>query len=192
MLHKHLLNIKCPVCKSREKWNSEGSSNEYHLTDGIISCNNNHKWIIKQELLRLDNENSDEEIIYHEREMTGYPKEVNESERIEFLEFLAVYFKKLVFSRDTVVVYGEPILFYRFFNKIEITIITVNKNEKLLRQLHETIVRKRLHNTHSFIRTDIVNVSSANQFYIFKNKNGTNLDSGDILVQFTSNQNEKN
>ncbi len=190
MLHRHLSTIKCPICKSNDRWDLTGSSNEHHITDGVISCNNNHKWCVKQEILRLDKENSDEAIIYSERELTGYPKEVSELERSEFLDFIEQYFKNIKFAKETVVVIGNSILFYRFLSNLETNFVTVMNDEKLLRQLHEITVQKRLHNNHSFIRANTIDASSANLLYLFQNTNDINLNPGDVLIQFNSNQNE--
>lgn len=190
MLHRHLSNIKCPICKLSDNWDLEGSSNDYHVSDGVISCKNNHKWCVKQEVLRMDNENSNEDIIYFEREMTGYPKQVNELERSEFLDFIEQYFRNLNFTKETVVIFGDPILFFRFLSELKIDFITVTNDERILRQLHETTVQKRLHNNHSFIRADTLEVSSANLLYLFQNIKDINLNPGDVLIQFNSNQNE--
>ncbi|MCE7737571.1 MAG: hypothetical protein GPJ54_21960 [Candidatus Heimdallarchaeota archaeon] len=185
MLIDHLNLLPCPVCKQSYTWTVDGVTHENRVVDGIVKCGNGHSWKVTQEILRLDKENSSEDIIYSDREKTGYPKEVSEQERLTFLEFLDGYFGSLQFGSDCVIVSGESILFYRYLKDSSNQYITTYEDEGVLRQLHETAVRKRTHETHSFVRSEaVVTSESANQLIVFPKMRIKSKLENSLIIQF--------
>lgn len=185
MLIDHLNLLPCPVCNQSYTWTIDGITHENRIVEGIVKCGNGHSWKVTQEILRLDKENSSEEIIYSDREKTGYPSQVTEQERSAFLDFIGNYFKSLKFNKEHVVISGESILFYRYLEDKSKQYITTYEDEGVLRQLHETAVRKRTHENHSFIRSKTgVITESSNQLIVFPKMRIKEEIENSLIIQF--------
>ena len=63
MIFENLNLVKCPLCKNSIKWDYNGEFTEgsvKRLTNGEIVCDENHTWTICEEILRIDNQKSNE------------------------------------------------------------------------------------------------------------------------------------
>ncbi|MHA2033110.1 MAG: hypothetical protein ACW99A_22655 [Candidatus Kariarchaeaceae archaeon] len=185
MLIEHLNLIPCPICKETYTWNIDGITHDDRIIEGTVTCGNDHKWNVTQEILRLDKENSSESIVYSDREQTGFPKFVLEHERSDFLDFIEEYFISITFDKNELIISGDAILYYRYSKHETLKPMIVHENEGILRQLHEMAVQKRMHNNHSFIRSkDNVTNEETNQFVIFPKRRYTKPAKNALVLQF--------
>jgi len=157
MLKKHLDLLECPVCQAAKRlWTiSEGDLTDTRIANGKISCPQGHIWQITEDILRMDNEKSEEEMIFNDRPLTGFPSEPTENERGEFLmafEKLTIEFVK--FSDKPLIVKGNSVLFFKYMQNNEREIIVVHPHEGVLRQIQELVARKMMYNQISFIRSE--------------------------------------
>ena len=76
-------------------------------------------------------------------------------------------------------------MYYRFLEHESTQFITVNENEKVLRQLHENAVKTRIHHQHSFIRSNSGFIADTpNQFIIFPDKRISVAPKNSLIIQF--------
>ncbi len=158
MIFENLNLVKCPLCKNRTKWDYNGEFTEgsvKRLTNGEIVCDENHTWTICEEILRIDNQKSNENMVYYDTLKTGFPKEVTEIERTNFINQFRNFANNLELENNrNYQIYGDMILFLKYVNIIAESIVIVNKDEKVLRQLQEIAVNKRIYDKCSFLRSD--------------------------------------
>ena len=158
MIFETLNLVKCPLCKNSTKWNYEGEFTQglvKRLTNGEIVCDDSHTWTICEEILRIDNQKSNENMIYYDTLKTGFPKEVTEIERTNFINKFRKFTNNLTLeSNRNYQIYGDTILFLKYVNIIAESIVIVNKDEKVLRQLQEIAVNKRVYDKCSFLRSN--------------------------------------
>ena len=158
MIFENLNLVKCPLCKNSTKWDYNGEFTEglvKRLTNGEIVCDENHTWTICEEILRIDNQKSNENMIYYDTLKTGFPKEVTEIERTNFINQFRNFANNLELENNrNYQIYGDTILFLKYVNIIAESIVIVNKDEKVLRQLQEIAVNKRIYDKCSFLRSD--------------------------------------
>jgi len=185
MLIEHLNLLPCPVCKQLYTWSIDGLTQENRVIEGKVTCGNGHSWKVVQEILRFDKEESLEDIVYSDREKTGYPKQVGEQERFAFLDSIGSYFKSIKFNHKYVLVSGEPVLLYRYLEDKSKHYITTYDDEGVLRQLHETAVGNRMHENHSFIRSQIgIQTDITNKLIIFPKKRVNSIPEKSLILQF--------
>ena len=162
MIFENLNLVKCPLCKNNIKWDYNGEFTEgsvKRLTNGEIVCDENHTWTICEEILRIDNQKSTENMIYYDTLKTGFPKEVTEIERTNFINQFRNFANNLELENNrNYQIYGDTILFLKYVNIIAESIVIVNKDEKVLRQLQEIAVNKRIYDKCSFLRSDYDNL----------------------------------
>ena len=158
MIFENLNLVKCPLCKNNTKWDYNGEFTEgsvKRLTNGEIVCDENHTWTICEEILRIDNQKSNENMIYYDTLKTGFPKEVTEIERTNFINQFRNFTNNLELENNrNYQIYGDTILFLKYVNINAESIVIVNKDEKVLRQLQEIAVNKRIYDKCSFLRSD--------------------------------------
>lgn len=185
MLIEHLNLISCPVCQLSKTWTVDGAIHENRVINGTVKCQNDHKWNVSQEILRFNKEDSSEAIIYSDVEKTGYPTQVTELERSNFLDFIGPYFKALEFNTQYILVSGEPILFFRYLEDRSKNYISTYNDEGILRQLHEMAVRRRIYEKHSFIRSkNRITAESTNQLITFPKMKFKKLPENSMVLQF--------
>ena len=193
MLIDHLNLLLCPECKQSYSWTVDGVTHENRVIEGNVTCGNGHSWKVTQEILRLDKQDSSEEIIYPDREKTGYPNQVSESERSTFLGFIDSYFGSIKLDSEHVIVSGEPILFYRYLKDKSKQYITTYDDEGILRQLHESAVRNRIHEDHSFVRSKTgIKTESADQLIVFPKMRIKSGPVNSLIIQFIPISEESN
>ncbi|MFV2014597.1 MAG: hypothetical protein ACC656_04175 [Candidatus Heimdallarchaeota archaeon] len=185
MLIEHLNLLPCPVCNEFYTWSVDGITHENQVLEGKVTCGNGQSWKVVQEILRFDKEESSEDIIYSDREKTGYPKQVREQERLPFLDFIDSYFKSIKFDHKYVLVSGEPVLLYRYLEDKSKHYITIYDDEGVLRQLHETAVGNRMHENHSFIRSQMgIQTDITNKLIIFPKRRVNSIPAKSLILQF--------
>jgi len=170
MLLKVLDTLECPKCNQTSRlWKLQGEVTETRITNGKVTCPDDHSWQVVEEVLRLDVENSEEEMIFLDHPRTGFPKEVKENERFEFLTVIQDIVKGIDIDSETVIkVRGESILFFKYMKAYDNKFVVVHQNEGILRQLQETAARKQMYNQMSFVRAVNLNlIGEVNSINLF-------------------------
>jgi hypothetical protein len=147
----------------------EGDLTDKRIANGVVTCPDDHSWQISEEILRFDKEKSDEPMQYNERPRTGFPGEVEEQERLEFLPSLQEFVEGLHFEDDQLIkITGDAILFLKYLSNNNANFLIVNTDEGILRQLQEIAARKRMYDQMSFIRAEDINlIGSVNTIQLF-------------------------
>lgn len=170
MLMKYIDALACPVCKATRLWKLDGDFTDERMATGKVICPNKHTWYVQEEVMRLDEENSDEDMQFLNHPLTGFPTEIDEKARGEFLIALRKFVEDFVQKEDTpLVLLGSPILFMKYLPQTERDIIIVNSSEGILRQVQEIAVSKRLYKQVSAIRAENVDlqIPNAQMIYVF-------------------------
>lgn len=157
---KFLSWIGCPKCKN-SNWSFEGDFDEKQITNGSIICKKGHKWNVSEEILRFDKEHSDEPMQFLNHPLTGFPKEVTEDERGEFLDSLSKFIQKFSKKSDMVIyIEGNPILYFNYMQTTSRYLIVANKDEGLLRQIQEMASKKLMYQNLICIKADKVDIAN--------------------------------
>jgi hypothetical protein len=189
MLLKILKKLACPLCNEPQNWQINGDLTEVRIVDGVVTCKNSHSWQVREEILRFDQQNSDEEMQFLDRDKTGFPSTelVPELERGNFLTKFNEYVDS--FPLDTLVllkVTGPSILFFKYIRENQRPILVVNPDEGVLRQIQVLAARKQIYKNMSFIRAEDANLSSRTnslRFYFSAGSNPT-LNKEDTAILF--------
>lgn len=187
MLLKVLDGLTCPKCQSASKiWKLEGDVSDTRVADAKAICPQDHIWQVREEILRFDSEKSDEDMIFLDHDRTGFPKEVGELERGDFLFKIEDYFENIKFDSQHVLIKGEPILYFKYMKPGDQQLITVYPNEGILRQLQVLAVKKQFYSNASFIRAkDASMLGDVSKLVIFqKVEDNKDLNKGDRVLQF--------
>ncbi len=190
MLLEILDKLECPVCGENIDPNKlEGDMTEIRIVDGLVNCYNSHSWQVREEVLRFDQENSDEEMQLLDYDKTGFPSTemVGEMERGEFLTKFNEYVDSFPMDNDQILkVSGSSILFFKYLKENNRKIIVTHPNEGILRQIQVLAVRKQIYNNMAFIRAyDATLNSSVNNLYLFfKKEDVPELNEDDIAIIF--------
>lgn len=138
----------CPICKvENEIWELPGNLLTNRIFDGQIICGQKHQWVIKNEVLRFDQPQNNEDPIYLDNDRTGFPirKFVSESERGEFLYSFERFVNSDKVISNKISLSGDIILFINYLEKVNGEMNLVSSSEGILRSLHETMIRKGLY-----------------------------------------------
>ena len=186
MLQKHLDILECPVCKAAKRlWTiTEGDLTDVRIANGKISCPQGHVWQVTEDVLRMDREKSEEEMIFNDRPLTGFPSEPTENERGEFLmEFDKLTTEFVKFSEKPLIVKGNSVLFFKYMPTNEREIIVVHPEEGVLRQIQELVARKMMYSNVSFIRSEDAQFIPIGSYtiHIFP-KDLTNIEADDFVA----------
>ncbi|MHA2089244.1 MAG: hypothetical protein ACW98K_00170 [Candidatus Kariarchaeaceae archaeon] len=187
MLLQILDKITCPICKDESRrWEIEGDMTELRIVDGTVTCPNNHVWQVREEVLRFDKENSDEEMQLLDYDKTGFPLTtlVGELERADFLAKLNEYITTMeLFPDELLKVTGSSILFFKYLEENSSKILVVYPDEGILRQIQVIVSRKQIYNNMAFVRSDDVDlVADGRSIYLFQDPNNLSLKSNDIAL----------
>ena len=160
MLLKMLDLLECPKCSQTSRlWKLSGELTDSRITNGKVICPNDHSWRVMEEILRFDKIDSDEEMEFLDHPRTGFPKEVNEDERFEFLTTASKIIKSLEIDENALIkIRGNSILFFKFMNDYENKFVIIHPNEGILRQLQESAARKQMYDKMSFIKAHNANL----------------------------------
>lgn len=174
-----LQDIYCPICNIRE-WSFDGYKTDTRFVDGKLRCTDGHNFRITQDIVRFDKENSNEEMIFLDHELTGYPKEVNEEDRLSFLEALENSLQTLQLSSKTLQVFGNPILFFRFVKPFDNPCLIMDEDEGILRQVQNQIVQRQMFQNSGFVRSSNLTTDNV-QKISFLSETKSHLNSGDLV-----------
>ena len=151
--------LACPKCGSASRlWKLKGELTDTRITNGEVICPKDHTWIVKEEILRFDEEHSDQPMEFLEHPRTGFPNEVGEQERFDFFDVYENAINNVGFeTEDIVVVTGDPILFMKYLKEQQQSrFIIAYPDEGTLRQLQETAARKRMYDQMAFVKAENV------------------------------------
>ena len=174
-----LQDIFCPICKMRE-WSFDGYHTDARYVDGTLECSNKHTFRITQDIVRLDKENSDEQMKFLDHELTGYPKEVSEEDRLSFLEALENSLQNLQLSSKPLLVFGNPILFFRFVKSFENSFLVMDENEGTLRQVQNQVVQHQMFQNSGFVRSSDLSTENM-QKISFLSETSPQMNTGDLV-----------
>ncbi|MCY3413647.1 MAG: hypothetical protein INQ03_18535 [Candidatus Heimdallarchaeota archaeon] len=172
MLMKYIDAIKCPVCKESRLWKIDGDFTDDRMIEGKVTCKNGHRWIVKEEVWRLDKEGAEEDMQFLGHSLTGFPSQIKETVRGDFLVSMKLTVEEYVKSSDKpLFILGSPILFLKYLPTTEREIVVVNESEGILRQAQEIAVSKRIYKQLSCIRATEVDslLPEAERVYVFDN-----------------------
>ncbi len=134
----------CPRCvqegkSSDRKYLVKGDFNEIKIFDGFIECSNNHRWQIRDELLKFD-EMASSEYLYSPydieyKEISPIPPNVTDFD--SFLVIVKMATKKAMSQGKIIAVFGFPINFLESLDAVDRPLIVVNENEAILRKSQE-------------------------------------------------------
>ncbi len=156
MLLRYIDVLECPTCKATARlWKIQGDLTDTRMANGTITCPNDHSWNVTEDVLRMDKENSDEDMIFNDHPLTGFPKSITESDRGSFLIAFEEYIDNFIRNSDkTLVVKGNSILFFKYIPSVDRDIIVIHPDEGILRQIQELVAKKRMYDKLSCIRAD--------------------------------------
>jgi uncharacterized protein YbaR (Trm112 family) len=159
--------LTCPICKNEQSiWKMEGNVTNTRIVDGKITCPSSHTWQVREEVLRLDREISDEDMLLLDHEKTGFPPvdKVGELERGDFLEKFNNYVASFPFASNKLLkITGSPILFFNYIKENPQKILVIHPDEGILRQIQVMAAKKQIYNNMSFVRAKDVELLGANR-----------------------------
>jgi len=184
--------VACPRCGSSPRlWKLEGDFTEERMANGIISCPEDHKWNVTEEVLRFDKEKNEEPMQFPDRPKTGFPetKYVSEEERGGFLSDFGVFVASFMKESDNpLVLYGNSILFFKFIPPTERLILVVNPEEETLREIQELSAKKLIYKNVSSIKATMINILGKDieiLHLLIDEKQVDSLNDGDIVLYFS-------
>ncbi|MDH5403597.1 MAG: hypothetical protein OEZ01_05770 [Candidatus Heimdallarchaeota archaeon] len=186
-MYIHLIdNINCLICGSSQ-WVVEGNILDEYVTNGSITCLNLDNFIIQDNILYLGNNLPQKNTRYQDYSITGYPKEVNDNERSEFLSNLNEIMDKLIGENLKVVFFGESYLFFEYLKKDIDVIYFIHHDETYLKHIYEMAINKQVHRKIVLVCSDMFTiVESLPKYYFFpKDKNSEELTDINYLIFFS-------
>lgn len=131
------------------------------LVNGSITCLEGHIWKVVNEILRFDEEDNNEEMKFLDHPLTGFPKDVSEEERLEFLRTYENEITNLTFNQNRItLLQGDPILFFRYLRSQDSVFVISNPDEGILRQLQEVAVQKMMYSNMAFVKSITVELDT--------------------------------
>ncbi len=170
MLMKYIDTVLCPICKASRLWKLDADFTDERIATGTVTCQNDHNWYVQEEVFRLDRENSDEEMIFLDHPITGFPPQIDEKVRGDFMIAFSRYVREYVeSSEEPLIIIGSPVLFMKYLPETNRDLIIINSSEGILRQVQEIASSKRLYKQVSVIRAENVEflLANAQRIYIF-------------------------
>lgn len=165
--------LVCPECaKENEppsrKYSIQGDFNENKVFDGFVKCPKDHKWQVRDELLKFDKIATDEflysigDIEYGE--VDRYPSEVENQEE-KFTELVRESVEIAIEQGKVIGIHGSPIVFLQTIESISQPILVVNPDERILRKCQEIAAKKGFYDYLSVVKAESVTYSDASRVF---------------------------
>lgn len=156
--------ILCPKCidegnKNTRKYYLEGDYNDQKIFDGYVTCQFDHKWQVRDELLKLHKALHKGEELYTDLSLDYDEKNFLSENKLTKQDLVPVYqdysrLEQYLTSHPNVMVTGEFIPFLKRLQTLEDLLIVVDPNEGKLRKGMEVAAMNGYYQFTKFIQAE--------------------------------------